>query len=82
MWGRNWELCWGVGDVGSMGEVWKSVWGECGGCVEVGGRCVGMRRDVGKPTHSFTSLSTFSTLTRHLFRHSPNTSAVFRKNTT
>ena len=39
MWGRNWELCWGVGEVlgmwGSMGEVWKSVSGECGGCVEV-----------------------------------------------
>ena len=40
MWGRNWELCWDVGEMsgmwGSMGEVWKSVWGECGGCVEVG----------------------------------------------
>ena len=45
MWGRNWELCWGVGEVsgmwGSMGEGWKSVWGECGCCVEVGESVLG-----------------------------------------
>ena len=39
MWDRNCELCWGVGQEsgmwGSMGKVWKGVWGECGGCVEV-----------------------------------------------
>ena len=39
MWGRNGEVCWYVGEVsgmwGSMGEVWKSVWDECEGCVEV-----------------------------------------------
>ena len=37
--GRNWKLCWGVVEVsgmwGSMVVVWKSVWGECGGRVEV-----------------------------------------------
>ena len=29
MWGRNGEVCWGVGEVsgmwGNMGKVWKSV---------------------------------------------------------
>ena len=36
MWGRNEEVSWGEGEVsgvrGSMGEVWKSVWGERGDC--------------------------------------------------
>ena len=45
MWDRNCELCWGVGQVsemwGSMGKVWKGVWGECGGCVKVGKSVLG-----------------------------------------
>ena len=80
MWGRNWELGWGVGEVlgmwGSMEEVWKSEWSECGGCVEVGKVCWEAERcgDVGEPTHSSTPFPTPSTLTRHLFPHSPDTS--------
>ena len=37
-------MCWGVGElsnVGKYGEVWKSVWGECGGCGEVGQSVLG-----------------------------------------
>ena len=56
-----------------MGEVWKSVWDECGGCVEVGESVLGCG-EVGESTHSSTPLPASSTLTRHLFPHSSNTS--------
>ena len=77
MWGRNWEFCWGVGEVSRMwefmGEVWKRVWGECGGCAEVGKVCWDAERcgDVGELTHSSTPLPTPSTITRHLFHAHP-----------
>ena len=30
MWGTNWELCWGVGDVGDVGKYGRGV-EECMG---------------------------------------------------
>ena len=66
MWGRNWELCWGVGEVsrrwGSMGEVWKSEWGERGDCVEVGESVLGWG-EVWGSQHTLL----------HLSPHSPDT---------
>ena len=62
-----------VGEVpgmwGSMGEVWKSVWGECGGCVEVGKVCWDAERcgDV-ESQHTLLHLSPHSP-------HSPDTSS-------
>ena len=86
--GRNWELCWGVGEVSgmweSMGVVWKSVWGECGGCVEVGEsvlKCGEVWECGGANTLFYTSPHTHPTplltLTRHLspaLPHSPDMS--------
>ena len=67
---------WVKGMWGSMGEVWKSVWGECGGCVEVGESVLGCGEvwGCGGANTLFHTSPHTPTLTRHLFPHSPDTS--------
>ena len=59
---------------GSMGEVCKSVWGECGGCRVVRKVCWDVWRRVWGSPHYSTPLPTPSTLTRYLSPHSPDPS--------
>ena len=66
---------------GSMGEVWKSVWGECEGCVEVGesalrcGEVWGYREAntlfYASPRTLHTHPTPFPTLTQHLYPAPP-----------
>ena len=52
----------------SMGEMWKSVWGDCGGCVEVGKSVLGCVEMWGSQ-HTLLHLSPHPP-------HSPNTTPL------
>ena len=53
MWGGIGSCVREVSGMWGMGVVWKSVWGECGGCVEGGKVCWDAERSGGATPWNF-----------------------------